>query len=82
MIVDQLRRRPDVVWRLGPDRVLVRRIGEEGLDLMGAAALVWIALDRPQPIAALEDELRASAGDVDVASAVSELVSAGVIEWM
>ena len=79
--MDQLRRRPDVVWRLGPDRVLVRRIGEDGLDLMGAAALVWIALDRPQPIETLEAELRASAGEVDVESAVSELVSAGVIEW-
>ncbi len=83
MTVDQLRRRPDVLWRLGPDRVLVRRIGEDGLDLMGGAAMVWIALDRTQPIAALEAELHAAAGDdVDVALAVAELVQAGVIEWM
>jgi hypothetical protein len=44
-------RAPDVAWRLGPDRVLVRRIGEVGdeaaAELLGAAALVWVALDEP-----------------------------------
>ena len=44
-------RSPDVVWRLGPDRVLVRRVGGRGEDaaaeLLGAAALVWIAVDEP-----------------------------------
>ena len=44
-------RSPDVVWRLGPDRVLVRRVGGRGEDaaaeLLGAAALVWIAVVEP-----------------------------------
>ncbi len=43
-------RSPDVVWRLGPDRVLVRRVGAsdgQGQDLAGAAALIWISLDEP-----------------------------------
>lgn len=45
-------RQVEVVWRLAPDRVLVRRVwpkdGEdEAADLLGAAALVWIALDEP-----------------------------------
>jgi ribosomal protein S12 methylthiotransferase accessory factor YcaO len=44
-------RAPDVVWRLGPDRVLVRRISASGddaaADLLGDAALIWIALDEP-----------------------------------
>lgn len=43
-------RAPGVVWRLGPDRVLVRRVDgahRETLDVHGAAALVWISLDEP-----------------------------------
>jgi hypothetical protein len=43
-------RAPDVVWRLAPDRVLVRRIGhtdEQLLEVLGDAALVWLALDEP-----------------------------------
>ena len=42
-------RAPDVVWRLGPDRVLVHFVGSDGRaqDLQGAAALVWISLDAP-----------------------------------
>jgi hypothetical protein len=44
-------RAPDVVWRLAPDRVLVRRIGRQGNDaaaeLVGEAALAWITLDEP-----------------------------------
>ncbi len=43
-------RAPGVVWRLGPDRVLVRRVNvPDGAprDLQGAAALVWISLDEP-----------------------------------
>lgn len=47
-------REPKVVWRLGPDRVLVRRVdGADGdtHELHGAAALVWIALDEPGTVA-------------------------------
>lgn len=43
-------RSPDVLWRLGPDRVLVRRVSVpegQSWDLGGAAALVWISLDEP-----------------------------------
>ena len=47
-------RSPGVVWRLGPDRVLVRRVGGQGEDaaaeLMDAAALVWVALDQPATV--------------------------------
>ena len=41
---------PGVVWRLGPDRVLVRRVDVpdgQPRELQGAAALVWISLDEP-----------------------------------
>jgi hypothetical protein len=45
-------RSPGVVWRLGPDRVLVRRVdiggGSDGTaELVGDAALAWIVLDEP-----------------------------------
>jgi hypothetical protein len=43
-------RAPDVVWRLGPDRVLVRRVDVpdgDPRDLQGVAALAWISLDEP-----------------------------------
>ena len=42
---------PGVVWRLGPDRVLVRRVDAvadgDPRELQGTAALVWISLDEP-----------------------------------
>jgi hypothetical protein len=43
-------RAPGVVWRLGPDRVLVRRVDVadgQPRELQGSAALVWISLDEP-----------------------------------
>ena len=53
-------REENVVWRLGPDRVMVRRIGGDGLDLVGAAAMVWIALDLPRTRAGLVNEIAAA----------------------
>jgi hypothetical protein len=41
----------DVVWRSGPDRVLIQRIGgpsaTAATDLIGDVAYVWLALDLP-----------------------------------
>lgn len=74
-------RAPDVVWRLGPDRVFVRRIGDRREDaaaeLMGEAAMVWIALDEPGTLSATIDRLfdvgAAPIGD----QTVSTLLSSG-----
>jgi hypothetical protein len=59
-------RAPDVVWRLGPDRVLVRRIGvgveTSASDLMGSAALLWIALDEPGTAGHLRERLQDDQG--------------------
>ena len=75
------RRRADVLWRLGPDRVLARRVGAEGVDLVGAAALVWVALDAPTDLAGLTAELDGlTDATLDVAGALAELESAGLIE--
>jgi hypothetical protein len=54
--------RPEsVVWRLAPDRVLVRRIGDLGndgcADLIGLAAAVWVGLDEPASLAMLQARL-------------------------
>ena len=71
-------REPNVVWRLGPDRVLVRRVGGDGLDLVGAAALVWVALDGPRTRAGLVEEISsastAAAEPEALGAALSELL--------
>ena len=74
-------RGPQVVWRQGPDRVLVRRLGGEALDLMGAAAMVWLALDSRQTMAQLADELSGFGVDSSVvASTLDDLVGRGLLE--
>jgi hypothetical protein len=48
-----------IVWRLAPDRVLVRRVDHLepfAEDLLGAAALVWVATDEPRCVQQLADE--------------------------
>ena len=67
-------REQNVVWRLGPDRVLVRRISGDGLDLVGAAALVWIALDSPRTRAALVDEISSVSADLASAEALDAVL--------
>jgi hypothetical protein len=60
-------RAPDVVWRLGPDRVLVRRIGATGegaaAEMHGVAAHVWLLLDTPTGESALRTVIPDSAVD-------------------
>ena len=59
----------DVVWRSGPDRVLIQRIGGPpdvaAIDLLGDVAFTWIALDTPATLSELGARL-ADAG-IDVA---------------
>lgn len=52
----------EAVWRLAPDRVLVRRVWPKGdedhaADLLGVAALIWVALDEPATMVELADRL-------------------------
>jgi hypothetical protein len=53
-------RADDLVWRLARDRVLVRRVGDYGdtaaVDLLGAAAVVWVAAEEPLTPAELAAE--------------------------
>ncbi len=75
-------RSPDVVWRLGPDRVLARRIGASGehaaAELSGPAALVWIALDDPASTEAVLVRLEESGIEIGVDD-IGVLVDAGWI---
>lgn len=71
-------REPNVVWRLGPDRVLVRRVGGDGLDLVGSAAMVWVALDGPRTRADLVDEI----SSVSAAAAEPEALNAALRELL
>ena len=45
------RRAGDLVWRSGPDRVLLQRIDgppeTAAIDLLGDVAYVWLAIDTP-----------------------------------
>lgn len=69
-------RAPDVVWRLGPDRVLVRRIGafEGGArDLQGSAALVWISLDDPANPAAVRERIQRAGVAIELSDALDAL---------
>ena len=76
-------RASDVLWRNAPDRVLVRRVGHEGLDLFGVAAMVWLALDTPRTIAELEREIESLFEEsADVAADVGETVEALVVEHL
>ena len=74
-------RASDVLWRLAHDRVLVRRIGHDGRDLVGLAAMIWLALDEPRTLHDLEEQL----GDVvdepiDIAGTLDPLARAGLID--
>ena len=74
-------RAPNVVWRLGPDRVLVRRVGGDGLDLLGPAALVWIALESPLTHSELASEVgEFSTDSVSLYAALRELVDRCIVQ--
>ena len=78
---DEFVRCPQVLWRQGPDRVLVRRVSGEALDLLGAAALVWVALDGRRTAAQLLDELGEFGLDaVTLDSTLADLMERGVLE--
>ena len=74
-------RSPDLVWRLAHDRVLVRRVGDHdaaaATDLLGAAALVWVAAE--YPLTATEIAID-TALDADAVAASISLLVAG--RWM
>ena len=58
-----------VLWRLGPDRVLVRQPWlteghEQSADLLGLAAMIWLVLDEPGTLDEIERRL-AEARDAD-----------------
>lgn len=76
------RRHGDVFWRLAHDRVVARRIGMEGSDLQGAAALVWVVLDEPRSLTEIVAELMAAdhhLDQADVATAIEQLTGASLI---
>ncbi len=66
----QYARAARVLWRLAPDRVIVRRVGDRTADaaaeLTGSAAVLWLALQSPRSEAQLCAELQA-AGSADPA---------------
>lgn len=72
------RRRPDVVWRIGVQRVLLRCVRADGpppSELGGLAAAVWVALDEPRPVADVAAELEVTVEQT--VEAITMLVDAG-----
>ncbi len=70
-----------VLWRQGPDRVLVRRVSGEALDLLGMAAMVWVALDSPRTVAGLIDELAEFVANTSgVEATLHDLLARGLVE--
>jgi hypothetical protein len=73
-------RSADVLWRVGPDRVLVRPPGRGGRDLLGVAAMVWLALDEPRSLSQVEGEISELLDEtVDVIGTVDALVGERLI---
>lgn len=75
----------DVVWRSGPDRVLIQRIDGPpevaAIDLLGEVAFTWIALDTPATRSELEARLAdAGIGVADLDADVDYLVDHGLVE--
>ena len=74
MATPQYARAPHVLWRLAPDRVIVRHVGERTPDaaaeLTGSAAVLWLALQTPRSADQLCAELQA-AGCADPAEELS-----------
>jgi hypothetical protein len=70
-----------VVWRVAADRVLVRWVGGRGdgasSELLGAAAVVWAALDEPRTSGTLAASL--DADEATIGAAVDALSTAGLI---
>jgi hypothetical protein len=85
-------RHVQVLWRLGPDRVLVRRPWptegqDEAADFLGLAAMIWLVLDEPGTLGEIELRL-AEAADADdpspanddLVDTVDRLVATGWVE--
>lgn len=77
-------RLPEVVWRIGPDRVLVHPVGalpeSEVKELLGPVALVWLALDEPCTVGELADRLGdAGLEHTELDADLGRLIDAGLV---
>lgn len=77
----RVRRARDVVWRVAGGRVLVRDVGT-GLaaDLVGPAAVVWVAVDHGADAVALVTDLGLDLGVIS--GAITSLAESGWIVWV
>lgn len=75
------RREPRVVWRVAHGAVAVRKVGvrdpDAAFDLVGAAAMIWVSLDRARSLGDVADELELDDGVVT--AALDELVDRGLV---
>jgi len=68
-------RRTDLVWRSGPDRILLHRVDgpaeTASTELSGPVAFVWLALDEPATVEQLISRL--AEADITVADLEDDL---------
>ena len=63
-----------------PDRVLVARVDGDSSELLGAAALLWVALGTPTTLDALADELAEFGVDRELlVTTIGQLREAGLV---
>ena len=68
------------LWRQLDDRVIAVLRGSAGQDLLGAAAMIWIALDEPRTLDALAEQLAEfGVGREDLRLTLDELVRHGLV---
>lgn len=79
-------RAPGVLWRFAGDRVLTRRrvpgAADVEADLLGATAVVWLALNRPRAAPEIASELAAAgsaAPEIETSAALAELCERGLV---
>jgi hypothetical protein len=80
-------RRPDVLWRSTDDRVLLRPVGRGGLiTITGSGTFLWELLATPTSLPdlvtrmAMRYQVESDAVEEPVATALTDLENAGVVE--
>ncbi len=69
-----------IVWRQGADRVLVARLDGDDAELVGVAALLWVALDEPRTVDALAHDLAEFGVDREaVTTTLQEMLEADLL---
>lgn len=87
MMTATYQRARGMVWRVTADRVLTRRSGSSAatadVELRGAVALIWLALDTPATIEEVRSRLVEAGLDVGpIEDELATLVESEIVTWI